>query len=191
MLTLRAKVHVAAFPARSILPLNEIPSSTRSDAPSRQPSLILVSLGLMTRIAFVLLLMVACCRAETPRLGVERSRDLGHGFHRDVIAQQNPPGFFESVGHFEYLFYRDRKLCQLSFDCAVAPSGTAIVYQDGPSGLIFLFRPAEGRPVQLTQKFFGIIDQYDWHESEGFIHVVADKDKPSKKERRLTIPRKT
>jgi type II secretory pathway component GspD/PulD (secretin) len=47
MLTLWAKVHVAAFPARSILTFHEIPPSTRSLALSRQPSLILFSLGLM------------------------------------------------------------------------------------------------------------------------------------------------
>jgi hypothetical protein len=134
---------------------------------------------------------VASLDAQSFRLGVERSRDLGHGFHRDVIAERNPPGAFEAVGHFEYLFYRDRKLGPLNFECAVAPSGKAVVYQDGPSGLVFLFRPADGKPVQLTGKFFGIIDEYDWHEGEGFIRVVADKGRTTQKERRLKIPPKT
>ena len=47
MLTLWAKVHVSAFPARSILTSHEIPPSTGSDAPPRQPSLILFSLDEM------------------------------------------------------------------------------------------------------------------------------------------------
>jgi hypothetical protein len=142
----------------------------------------------MRRVLLIIVIGVACCRAQAFRLGVERTRDIGHGFHRDVIAEQNPPGTFEAVRHIEYLFYRDRKLAPLNFECAVSPSGKAVVYQDGPSGLIFLFRPTEGKPVQLTHKFFGIIDEYDWHEGEGFIRVVADKYKATKKERILKIP---
>src|SRR3954464_3500435 len=42
MLTLRAKVHVAAFPVPSVLAFDKIPHSTRSDAPPGQPSLILL-----------------------------------------------------------------------------------------------------------------------------------------------------
>jgi hypothetical protein len=128
------------------------------------------------RTILLLTLMAASGRAQPS--GIEQRQDLGFGFHRDVIAE---PSSFE-VGHFEYLFYRNRKLCQVD-ECAVAPSGKAVVYQDGPSGNIFLFRPADGKIVQLTRKFPGLVESFSWHEHEGFISaVVADK-----KERRSTI----
>jgi hypothetical protein len=128
-------------------------------------------------IAFIFVTSSVCAQ----RLGVEQRQDLGFGFHRDVIAESTPHSF-EAVGHFEYLFYRDRKLCQVDA-CAVAPSGDAIIYQDGPSGKIFLFRSADRKIVQLIRKFPGLVDKFEWHEREGFISaVVADQ-----KERRTTI----
>ena len=56
----------------------------------------------MARILFIIFVAVSALQAQTFRLGVERSRDFGHGFHRDVIAEQNPPGAFEAVRHIEY-----------------------------------------------------------------------------------------
>jgi hypothetical protein len=114
---------------------------------------------------FLLLLPQA---GHSQTLGVERSQNLGFGFHRDVIAMQNPPGFFESIGHFEFLFYRHRKLCQLD-DCWVAPSGKSIVYQDGPSGNLFVFFRDGERIIQLTKKFPGLVVEFQWHELEGFV----------------------
>src|SRR5262249_21703666 len=125
----------------------------------------------MTRsrtLLLLLTLLVQPTRAQT--LGVERSQNLGFGFHRDLIAMQNPPGFFESVGHFEFLFYRQRKLSQLH-DCWVAPSGKSIVYQDGPTGNLFVFFRDSERIVQLTEKFPGLVVEFQWHEPEGFVRA--------------------
>jgi hypothetical protein len=100
---------------------------------------------------------------------VEDRQDLGFGFHHDVIAQStvNPS---ESIGHFDYLFYRNRKLSQ-SDKFAVAPSGAAIVYQDGPSGNIFVFRRKQNNITQLTSTFPGLVDGFVWHEGKG--HIMA------------------
>ena len=128
-------------------------------------------------------------------LGVERRTNLGFGFHRDIIAEQNPPGVFESVGHFEYLFYRQRKLCQVD-DCWVAPSGRSIVYQDGPSGNIFVFFRQGERIVQLTKKFPGLVVEFQWREPEGFVRArvipqaTATAHEPYGKWINLPIPQK-
>jgi hypothetical protein len=125
----------------------------------------------MTRFSMILLVVALLAGdAHSQALGVERRQDLGFGFHRDVIAMQNPPGFFESVGHFEFLFYRQRKLCQLN-DCWVAPSGRSVVYQDGPSGNVFVFFRQGERIAQLTKKFPGLIVEFQWHEPEGFVRA--------------------
>jgi hypothetical protein len=128
----------------------------------------------MRRIAFILAATATLCSADGVRLGVERSTNLGHGFHRDTIAEAIPPSahWFESVGHFAYLFYRDRKLCAVG-ECAVAPSGDAIVYQDGPSGNIFVFRCAHGNITQLTEKFPGLARQFVWHEHEQTVAALV------------------
>jgi hypothetical protein len=97
---------------------------------------------------------------STSRL--ERSTDLGFGFRRAVVAEPSSSSF-ESIGHFECLYYRDRRLCQLG-DCSVSPSGSYAVYQDGPSGNLFLFRRADGQLTQLTSQFVALVGTFEWHE---------------------------
>jgi hypothetical protein len=128
----------------------------------------------------VLLALMTAAQAQDVPLGVERVRDLGFGFRRVLIAEQNPPNTFESVGHFEYLFYHDRKLSQAN-EAAIAPSGKAIVYQDGPSGNIFVFRRAAGNITRLTKRFPGLVNRYTWHEVEGFIDAFVVPSSTSKK----------
>jgi len=140
-----------------------------------------------------LLLLLACSAfGQDIRLGVERVRDLGHGFRRVLIAEQNPPGVFESVGHFEYLYYRERRLSQAN-EAAIAPSAKAIVYQDGPSGNIFVFRRTDGGITQLTKSFPGLVNRYVWHEPEGVIEAFVVPSSTSKKPGkwiRLPIPKR-
>jgi hypothetical protein len=140
--------------------------------------------------------LVLAANAQDIRLGVERTKSLGHGFHRDVIAEAAPPNakVFESVGHLEYLFYRDRKLGRLD-ECLVAPSGRAIVYQEATSGNIFVFDSQSGKTIQLTKRFPGLATRFVWHEGQGsilaFVAPSPQSPEGSGKWITLTIPKKT
>ena len=114
----------------------------------------------------VLPLFLSAC-ASTPR--VERTTDLGFGFRRVVLAEPSSSSF-ESIGHFEYLYYRDRKLCHLGH-CSVSQSGSYVIYQDGPAGYLFLFRRADGRLTQLTSQFVALVDTFEWHEDTSTVEV--------------------
>lgn len=114
----------------------------------------------------VLPLFLSAC-SSTPR--AERTTNLGFGFRRVVLAEPSSSSF-ESIGHFEYLYYRDRRLCHLG-DCSVSPSGSYVVYQDGPSGNLFLFRRADGRLSQLTSQFVALVDTFEWHEDISMVEA--------------------
>lgn len=116
---------------------------------------------------------------------VEDRQDLGFGFHHDVIAEPtvNPS---ESIGHFDYLFYRNRRLSQ-SDKFAVAPSGGAIVYQDAPSGNIFVFRCKQQSIAQLTSTFPGLVDRFIWHEADGYIMALVTDARGHKRRTKLII----
>lgn len=103
---------------------------------------------------------------------VEGTQNLGFGFHVDVIAEPTA-NTSESTGHFEYLFYRKHKLSQIN-KCAVAPSGKAVVYQDGPSGNIFIFERKGERTMKLTSSFRGLVNKFIWHEGDN--HIMAWTD---------------
>jgi hypothetical protein len=102
-------------------------------------------------------------------LRAERSTDLGFGFRRVVLAEPSQSSF-ESVGHFEYLYFGDHRLCQVGA-CSVAPSGRYAVYQDGPSGNLFLFCRVDRQRTQLTKEFAGLADSFQWHEDTGTVDV--------------------
>jgi hypothetical protein len=100
---------------------------------------------------------------------VERTTDLGFGFRRVTMAEPTQSSF-EGIGHFEYLYFRDRQLSRLGA-CSVSPSGRYAIYQDGPSGNLFLFSPKDGSPIQLAQQFVALIDSFEWHEEARMVSV--------------------
>jgi len=109
-------------------------------------------------LAIITFLLSAC--ATSPR--VEQTTDLGFGFRRVTLAEPSRSSF-ESIGHFEYLYFGDRRLDQVAV-CSISPSGRYAVYQGGPHNNLFLFRPADGRTTQLTSQFVALVDTFDWHE---------------------------
>ena len=111
-------------------------------------------------------LFLSAC-TSTSRL--EETTSLGFGFRRVVLAEPSSAKF-ESIGHFEYLYYRHRRICSLG-DCSVSHSGRFVIYQDGPSGQLFLYRRADGRLTQLTTRFEALVDTFVWHENAGTVDV--------------------
>ena len=108
-------------------------------------------------------IVFGACKSGPPKKPVvEQTIDLGFGFRRVVIAEPVKVGF-ESIGHFEYLYYGDRRLCQVGA-CSISPSGKYAIYQDGPSGELFLFRREEGRVSRLTTHFVGRVKSFTWRE---------------------------
>jgi hypothetical protein len=104
-----------------------------------------------------------------PGAVVERSVDLGFGFRRVVLAEPVQVSF-ESIGHFEFLYYDKQRLCQVS-SYSVSPSGKYALYQDGPSGKLFLFCPAANNLIQLTSHYVGYADSFQWHEDTKTVDV--------------------
>jgi hypothetical protein len=100
---------------------------------------------------------------------VEEAADLGFGFRRVTIAEPVKVEF-ESIGHFDYLYYGDRRLCQVGA-CSISPFGRYAIYQDGPSGELFLFRREEEKVTRLTTHFIGLAKSFTWREETNSVEV--------------------
>ena len=118
---------------------------------------------------------------------VETSDNLGHGFHHYVFAEPTVHPS-ESIGHFDYLYYKNRKLSQTA-KFAVAPSGQAVVYQDGQSGNIFLFQRKGESTIQLTSASPGPVETFAWKESEGYVAALFVDGQGSRKQTRFALAR--
>jgi len=110
-----------------------------------------------------------------PTRGVEAVENLGFGFRHITIAKWTE----SELGHFPYFYYRDRQLCQMGAPPSISPSGKFAIYQDGPSGKLFLFRRADQKITELTQNFVGVAYPFIWHEDRGTVEAQFSKEHTS------------
>ncbi len=103
----------------------------------------------------------------------ERVQNLGSGFllvYREVV---NPPDHWEGVGHFSFLYFRERQLCQCSSgDFSIAPSARYAIFQDGSSGKLFIFKAQTGSLFEATTKYIGAPETFTWDEAKGLVTVA-------------------
>jgi hypothetical protein len=124
------------------------------------------------------LLGAASVASAAPPVTTETSRDVGFGFREVLRDEPNPPGAFEAVGHFRFLYYRDQQLSQ--FDIySIAPTGRYAVFQDGPSGDIVLF-VTKSRNRRVLRKYPGaLVTRLTWeHGEHAVILEFGSKAKP-------------
>jgi hypothetical protein len=107
-----------------------------------------------------------------PMRGVEHVENLGFGFRRVTIAKFNK---FE-LGHYPFLYYRDRLLCQIGSPPSISPSGNFAIYQDGRSGKLILFRRRDEKTTELTSTFVGVAYPFVWHEEQGTVDAELAKE---------------
>src|SRR6266568_5150137 len=113
-------------------------------------------------LAIVLFLPAGCADVPSKKPVVESTTDLGFGFRR-ILQAEPVESSIESIGHFEYLYYEDQRLCLVGA-CSVSPSGRYVIYQDGPSGRLFVFSRADSKVTQLTGDFIAFAGSFQWHE---------------------------
>lgn len=110
---------------------------------------------------------------------VESDTPLGFGFHLELIAMPSSSGF-ESIGHFQFLYYRDRRLAQPGA-WSISPLGNFAAYEDGASGDLCLFRSAGGQVSKLAARSATPVKKIEWDEKESYVQVYyQDRQQPVK-----------
>lgn len=130
----------------------------------------------MKRVFCTILVFILMSSVSNAQVLSEHSKDLVNGF-REVYRAEKVNVEFESIGHFTYLFYEEIKLSQTN-TYSISPCGKYALYQDGPSGHIFLFSVTNKRTTNLSKRFNGLIDTIKWNEKNGLVSVVFFEDYP-------------
>ncbi len=106
---------------------------------------------------------------------VERRVDLGDGYDAAMIAKPSKSSF-ESIGHWEFLRYKEKELCVLGhYD--LSPDKRFVAYQESSTGKLFLLDKKEHSSVELVAEFPGLVRQFDWKAKTGFLRVeIYEKD---------------
>lgn len=131
--------------------------------------------------------------SKTGQIISENEETLGGGFKLVNRAIANPPEHWEGVGHFSFLYFHDRNLCQCGpGDFSISPSKRYAIFKDGSTGNLFLFDAQIAYAEKITQEYIGIPQTYTWNESKGSIIVEFYKESHNKSQeiQTLNIPLK-
>jgi hypothetical protein len=124
----------------------------------------------MTRLLYITLLLFSCCceaqesappKWKPGQVLAEKKEDLGFGFsliHRSIV---NPPSHWEGVGHFSFVYFEKRQLCQCGrSEFSISPSGRYALLQDGPSGKLLLFTTHLDKISEVTKQYVVILPRH-------------------------------
>ena len=122
--------------------------------------------------AFILFLALASVGLAQ----VERRVDLGDGYDAALIAKPSKASF-ESIGHWEFLRYKEKELCVLGhYD--LSPDKRFVAYQESSTGKLFLLDKKEHTRVELVAEFPGLVRQFDWKAKVGFLRIEVYEKEP-------------
>ena len=103
----------------------------------------------------------------------ETSKNLGFGLRIVSREQVNPTGHWDGVGHFSFLYFRDRLLCQCSSgDYSIAPTGEYALFQDGPSGKLLLFNVSRESIKEIISTYIGSPQHFTWDAAKNVVTVT-------------------
>jgi hypothetical protein len=118
----------------------------------------------------------------------ESRRDLGNGYLEIRRSQVNPPGHWEGIGHFDFVYFRDQKLCQCDLgEVQISPQGEFALFV-ARDGRLTLFSAGTKAGRRLTRQFEGTPISAEWQLSQRRVAVTLEKyvDGHSKKSK-LTV----
>lgn len=96
----------------------------------------------------------------------ESSRQISHGFREVHRSEVNPPGHWEGVGHFVFVYFKTKQLCQCSSnEFFISPTGQYAIYINDKTGVVILFNSGSEQTKTLTTKFIALLARVDWQES--------------------------
>lgn len=106
----------------------------------------------------------------------EYSRALGHGFREVARSQVNPPGHFEGIGHFVFIYFENEELCQCGKgEIVISPDGSYAIFSDVNGGLLTLFRTRSRSRKELTKVFLGYPKSATWDLSTERVVVTLER----------------
>lgn len=112
----------------------------------------------------------------------EETVDLGNGYREVARSQVNPPGHWEGMGHFVFVYFKDQRLCQCDAkEIAISPDGRYVVFVGQEDGKLMLFDSAASVSSSVTDEYVGTPYSASWDlkNKRIVVHVkrwVVDKD---------------
>lgn len=109
----------------------------------------------------------------------ESTRGMGHGYKEVSRSIVNGPKAFEGIGHFTFVYFKNRELCQCSeHEVLRSPDGLHAFFIEAASGRLFLFHTATGNLTKISNRYIGHPIRVFWE--SGRAKVIVEKDNAGK-----------
>ena len=93
----------------------------------------------------------------------QRSKELGHGFFDVSRSQVNSSEHWEGIGHFSFIFFKNKKICQCSdYQVVISPNGKYIVYYSNQRDALELFNAHSKKVTILSKQYSGYPETGEW-----------------------------
>jgi hypothetical protein len=134
----------------------------------------------MTKIFIVIIisLLFAAQTIAGDLIEIERVKELGGGLRIEDHAEVSN-STFESIAHYRYLFYKDKKLGHCGY-FEFSSSKRYALYQEGISGELFVFDTKSKKNKKISNGFDGLVKKIKWSDDESKVHVQFYDGKPDK-----------
>ena len=104
------------------------------------------------------------------------AHSLGHGFWIQSYSQKSEG--WEAVTFHSSFGHQNTTLCKNLGHQFISPSGNYAIYQDGPTGLLFLFSASTTRVTRLTNTFPGLPKEIIWQELQSKATLTFSSNQP-------------
>ena len=106
----------------------------------------------------------------------EVSIDIVNGYREVEREEVNPEGHWEGVGHFVFVYYKEKRVCQCSAEeIAISPSGEFAIYTDVKDGNLMLFIAHSFATRSLSKEYLGYPYEADWNLDQKYAVVRLKK----------------
>ena len=103
----------------------------------------------------------------------ESRKSLGKGYREVQRSIVNPPGHWEGVGHFSFVYFRDVRVCQCSSDeVVISPDGQFAAYAARGTGALMLFHAPTRRATLLAADAVGSPRAAAWDLRAGTVEIM-------------------
>lgn len=94
-------------------------------------------------------------------------KDLRNGYSLHTLVTES--------GNIKQLFHKEKLLGE-SHSYSIAPSGEYVVFQDAPSGQLFLYRVSDDALIQLANASPGSVKSYKWNETLEVVQMFFENE---------------
>lgn len=111
------------------------------------------------------------------RIVDESFEPIGHDFYDVSRSIENPPSHWEGIGHFGFIFFKQREVCQCStFDTSLSPDGRYLLFANqSKGGVLEVFDSNSLSTNALSDIYVGYPVSAQWSSDGTSVLVTLDK----------------